>query len=195
MKFDTKVVRAGIVPDPSTGAIVPPIYQTATYVLDEVGQNKGYDYTRCANPTRAMLENAVAELEGGKHGISFASGMAAADGVLKLLSAGDHVVSGNDIYGGVYMLFNEVLSRYGLTFTFVNSSDISEVEEAIQDNTKLIWVESPTNPLLNITHVQAISTIAKSKNITLCLDSTFATPCLQQPLEWGVDIVMRTGSK
>lgn len=195
MKFDTKVVHAGIQPDPTTGSIMPPIYQTATYVLDEVGKDKGFDYTRSSNPTRAVLENNLAALEGGKFGVSFSSGMASVDTVLRLLSAGDHVVSSNDVYGGVFRLFNEVLSRYGLSFTFVNTSDPNAVEEAIRPNTKLIWLETPTNPLLQITDIAAISKIAKARNLLLGVDSTFATPYLLRPLEWGADIVMHSTTK
>ena len=195
MFFDTKVVHAGITPDPATGSIVPPIYQTATYILEEVGKDKGFDYTRSSNPTRAILENSLAALEGGKYGISFSSGMASVDAILKLLSSGDHVVSSNDVYGGVFRLFNEVLSRYGLTFTFVNTSEPSAVEEAIRPNTKLIWLETPTNPLLQITDIDLISKIAKAHDILLGVDSTFATPYLLRPLEWEVDIVMHSTTK
>ncbi len=195
MRFDTKVVRAGIKPDPTTGSIVPPIYQTATYTLEEVGKDKGFDYTRSSNPTRAILENSLAALEGGKFGISFASGMAAVDTILRLLSSGDHVVSSNDVYGGVYRLFNEVLGRFDLSFSFVNSSEPSAVEEAIRPNTKLIWLETPTNPLLQITDIEAIAKIAKTHGILLGVDSTFATPYLLRPLEWEVDIVMHSTTK
>ena len=195
MFFDTKVVHAGITPDPATGSIVPPIYQTATYILEEVGKDKGFDYTRSSNPTRATLENSLAALEGGKYGISFSSGMASVDAILKLLSSGDHVVSSNDVYGGVFRLFNEVLSRYGLSFTFVNTSEPSAVEEAIRPNTKLIWLETPTNPLLQITDIDLISKIAKAHDILLGVDSTFATPYLLRPLEWEVDIVMHSTTK
>ena len=195
MFFDTKAVHAGITPDPATGSIVPPIYQTATYILEEVGKDKGFDYTRSSNPTRATLENSLAILEGGKYGISFSSGMASVDAILKLLSSGDHVVSSNDVYGGVFRLFNEVLSRYGLSFTFVNTSEPSAVEEAIRPNTKLIWLETPTNPLLQITDIDLISKIAKAHDILLGVDSTFATPYLLRPLEWEVDIVMHSTTK
>ena len=195
MKFDTKVVRAGIKPDPTTGSIVPPIYQTTTYSLEEVGKDKGFDYTRSSNPTRAILESSLATLEGGKFGISFASGMAAVDTILRLLSSGDHVVCSNDVYGGVYRLFNEVLDRFDLSFSFVNTSEPSAVEEAIRPNTKLIWLETPTNPLLQITDIEAIAKIAKAHGILLGVDSTFATPYLLRPLEWEVDIVMHSTTK
>ena len=161
MKFDTKVVRSGISPDPSTGAIVPPIYQSATYVLEEVGKDKGYDYTRASNPTREMLENNLAALDGGKYGIYYSSGMAAVDSVMKLLKSGDHIICSDDVYGGVSRLYNNLLVNYDLTFTYVNSSNPQEVEDAIQDNTKLIWIETPTNPLLKVTDLDAVGKIAK----------------------------------
>ncbi|MAV59531.1 MAG: cystathionine gamma-synthase [Candidatus Marinimicrobia bacterium] len=195
MKFDTKVIRAGIEADPTTGAIVPPIYQTATYVLDEVGKMKGYDYTRSANPTRQVLENNLAALEGGKHGTCFSSGMAAVDSVLKMLSSGDHVVCSDDVYGGVSRLFNDLLINYGLEFTYVNSSNSDEVENAIQQNTKLIWIETPTNPLLKVTDLDAVGKIANQHNIMYGVDATFSTPALLRPLEFGADIVMHSTTK
>ena len=195
MKFDTKVIRAGIEADPTTGAIVPPIYQTATYVLDEVGKMKGYDYTRSANPTRQVLENNLAALEGGKYGTCFSSGMAAVDSVLKMLSSGDHVVCSDDVYGGVSRLFNDLLINYGLEFTYVNSSNSDEVENAIQQNTKLIWIETPTNPLLKVTDLDAVGKIAKQHNIMYGVDATFSTPALLRPLEFGADIVMHSTTK
>ena len=173
MKFDTKAVRAGIKPDPTTGAIVPPIYQTATYVLEEVGKDKGFDYTRASNPTRSILEENLASLEGGKHGICFSSGMSAVDAVLKMLKSGDHVVCSDDVYGGVSRLFNDLLVNYNLEFTYVNSSNVQEVESAIKENTKLIWIETPTNPLLKVTDLEAVGAIAKSKNILYGVDATF----------------------
>ena len=182
MKFDTKVIRAGIEADPTTGAIVPPIYQTATYVLDEVGKMKGYDYTRSANPTRQVLENNLAALEGGKYGTCFSSGMAAVDSVLKMLSSGDHVVCSDDVYGGVSRLFNDLLINYGLEFTYVNSSNSDEVKNAIQQNTKLIWIETPTNPLLKVTDLDAVGKIAKQHNIMYGVDANFSTPALLRPL-------------
>jgi len=195
MKFDTKVIRAGIEADPTTGAIVPPIYQTATYVLDEVGKMKGYDYTRSANPTRQVLENNLAALEGGKYGTCFSSGMAAVDSVLKMLSSGDHVVCSDDVYGGVSRLFNDLLINYGLEFTYVNSSNSDEVKNAIQQNTKLIWIETPTNPLLKVTDLDAVGKIAKQHNIMYGVDATFSTPALLRPLEFGADIVMHSTTK
>lgn len=195
MKFATKAVRAGITPDPTTGSIVPPIYQTATYVLDEIGKDKGFDYTRSSNPTRAVLENNLAALDGGKYGVSFASGMSAVDAVLRMLSAGDHVVSGMDVYGGVTRLFDQILSRYDLSFTYVDTGQPEQVAEAIQPNTKMIWAETPSNPLLTITDLEVLSQIAKEHNVLLGVDSTFATPYLLRPLEWGVDIVVHSTTK
>ena len=195
MKFDTKVVRSGISPDPSTGAIVPPIYQSATYVLEEVGKDKGYDYTRASNPTRAVLENNLADLDGGKHGICFSSGMAAVDSIMKLFKSGDHIVCSDDVYGGVSRLYNNLLVNYDLTFTYVNSSNPQEVEDAIQDNTKLIWIETPTNPLLKVTDLDVVGKVAKKHGILYGVDSTFSTPALLRPLEFGADITMHSTTK
>ena len=195
MKFDTKVVRAGIDPDPTTGAIVPPIYQTATYVLPEVGRDLGFDYTRSANPTREILENNLAAIEGGKFGTCFSSGMSAVDSVLKLLKNGDHVVCSDDVYGGVSRHFNNILVNYGLTFTYVDSSHPENVENAITSETKLFWIETPTNPLLKITDLNAISKIAKKHQILFGVDSTFATPVFLRPFEFGADIVMHSTTK
>ncbi|HIA30229.1 MAG TPA: PLP-dependent transferase [Candidatus Marinimicrobia bacterium] len=195
MKFDTKVVRAGIEPDPTTGAIVPPIYQTATYVLPEVGRDLGFDYTRSANPTREILENNLATIEGGRFGTCFSSGMSAVDSVLKLLKMGDHVVCSDDVYGGVSRHFNNILVNYGLTFTYVDSSNPENVENAITSETKLFWIETPTNPLLKITDLNAISKIAKKHQILFGVDSTFATPVFLRPFEFGADIVMHSTTK
>ena len=195
MKFDTKIVRAGIEPDPTTGAIVPPIYQTATYVLPEVGRDLGFDYTRSANPTREILENNLAAIEGGRFGTCFSSGMSAVDSVLKLLKKGDHVVCSDDVYGGVSRHFNNILVNYGLTFTYVDSSNPENVENAITSETKLFWIETPTNPLLKITDLNAISKIAKKHQILFGVDSTFATPVFLRPFEFGADIVMHSTTK
>ena len=195
MKFDTKVVRAGIEPDPTTGAIVPPIYQTATYVLPEVGRDLGFDYTRSANPTREILENNLATIEGGRFGTCFSSGMSAVDSVLKLLKKGDHVVCSDDVYGGVSRHFNNILVNYGLTFTYVDSSNPENVENAIRSETKLFWIETPTNPLLKITDLNAISKIAKKHQILFGVDSTFATPVFLRPFEFGADIIMHSTTK
>ena len=195
MKFDTKIVRAGIEPDPNTGAIVPPIYQTATYVLPEVGRDLGFDYTRSANPTREILENNLATIEGGRFGTCFSSGMSAVDSVLKLLKKGDHVVCSDDVYGGVSRHFNNILVNYGLTFTYVDSSNPENVENAITSETKLFWIETPTNPLLKITDLNAISKIAKKHQILFGVDSTFATPVFLRPFEFGADIIMHSTTK
>ncbi|MCZ6604819.1 MAG: PLP-dependent transferase, partial [Alphaproteobacteria bacterium] len=160
MKFDTKVVRAGITPDPTTGSIVPPIYETATYVLEEVGRDKGFDYTRASNPTRQVLEDNLAAIEGAEYGVAFASGMAAVDTCMKLLKSGDHVVCSDDVYGGVSRHFNRVLTNYGMSFTYVDSSQPETVRQAIRAETKMLWIETPTNPLLKITDLAAMADIA-----------------------------------
>ena len=195
MKFETKVVRAGIEPDPTTGAIVPPIYQTATYVLEKVGVDKGFDYTRSANPTRQLMERNLAEIEGGKYGVAFASGMSTVDAVMKMLSAGDHVVCSDDVYGGVSRLFNQILTRQGLTFTYVDSSDPEQVRRALRPETKMLWVETPTNPLLKVTDLEAMAEIARKHKVPLGVDSTFATPALLRPLEYGAHIVVHSTTK
>lgn len=193
--FDTLCVRAGISPDPTTGAIVPPLYQTATYVLPEVGRDLGFDYTRSSNPTRKVMEANLAALEGGAHCVAFASGMSAVDSVLRCLSAGDHIVSSDDVYGGVSRLMNRILTRFGMEFTYVDSSNPTNVREAIRPNTKMIWLETPTNPLLKVTDLGAVSEIGKKAGIPVAVDSTFATPALLRPLDWGVDIVVHSTTK
>ncbi len=195
MKFDTKVVRGGITPDPTTGAIVPPIYQTSTYVLEEVGKDKGFDYSRSANPTRQILEHNLAEIEGGKYGICFASGMSAVDSCLKLLKPGDNVVCSDDVYGGVSRLFNQILQNYKFEFTYVNSSDSEEVKRAIKKNTKMLWIETPTNPLLKVTDLADMEKIAREYELYYVVDSTFATPVFLKPLEFGADIVVHSTTK
>ena len=195
MKFDTKVVRASTKPDKTTGAVVPPIYQTATYVLEEVGVDKGFDYTRAANPSRQLLEEHLAEIEGAKYGVCFSSGMAAVDSVLKMLKSGDHVICSDDVYGGVSRHFNNVLVHYGIEFTYVNTSNPNEVKEALKSNTKLLWVETPTNPLLKITDLDAMNKIAKSNNLLFGVDATFSTPVFLRPLEYGADLVMHSTTK
>ena len=195
MKFDTKVVRAAIKPDPTTGAIVPPLYQTATYVLPEVGRDLGFDYTRSANPTRQLLEENLAAIEGGKYGICFSSGMSAVDSCMKLLKSGDHVICSDDVYGGVSRHFDNILVRYGLEFTYVNTSEPEKVKAAIQPNTKMLWVETPTNPLLKLTDLEAMAKIAKENDLIYGVDSTFATPVFLRPLEFGADIVMHSTTK
>ncbi len=195
MKFDTKVVRAGITPDPTTGSIVPPLYQTATYVLDEVGKDKGFDYSRSTNPTRQTLEEQLATIEGGKHGICFASGMAAVDSCMKLLKAGDHVLCSDDVYGGVSRHFNKVLTRYNLSFTYVDTSSPDKVREGIRPETKMLWVETPTNPLLKVTDLAAMAGLAKEHGLLYGVDSTFATPVFLRPLEFGADMVVHSTTK
>lgn len=195
MKFDTKVVRAGIVPDPTTGSILPPIYETATYVLPEVGQDKGFDYTRSSNPTRQVLEENLAAIESADHAISFASGMAAVDACLKLLASGDHVVCGDDVYGGVTRHFDNVLSFYGLQFTYVDTTDPEAVRSAMTPKTRMLWIETPTNPLLKVTDMEAMVAVAREHGILLGVDSTFATPVFLRPLEFGADIVMHSTTK
>ena len=195
MKFDTKVVQAGMTPDPTTGAILPPLYQTATYVLEEVGKDKGFDYTRSSNPTRQVMEEILAVLDGGKFGIAFASGMSAVDSCMRLLKAGDHVICSDDVYGGVSRYFNQILVNYDLHFSYVDSSNSANIENAIRPNTKLIWVETPTNPLLKVTDLEAVGNIAKKHNILFGVDSTFATPVFLRPLEFGADLVMHSTTK
>ena len=195
MKLDTRIVRAGITPDPTTGSILPPIYETATFVLEEVGKDKGFDYTRSSNPTRQVLEENLAAIEGASYGVCFSSGMASVDSVMKLLSAGDHVVCSDDVYGGVSRHFNRVLTRYGMTFTFVDSSDPAAVRDAIRPETKMLWIETPTNPLLKVTDMAAMGEIAKENDILLGVDSTFATPVFLRPLEFGADIVLHSTTK
>ena len=195
MKFDTKVVRAGITPDPITGSIIPPIYETATYVLPEVGRDRGFDYTRSSNPTRQVLEDNLAAIESADYAISFASGMAAVDACLKLLVSGDHVVCGDDVYGGVTRHFDNVLTQYGLEFTYVDTTDAMAVRSAITKKTKLLWIETPTNPLLKVTDMKVMVAMAREHNILLGVDSTFATPVFLRPLEFGADIVMHSTTK
>ncbi|MCH8067647.1 MAG: PLP-dependent transferase [Candidatus Marinimicrobia bacterium] len=195
MRFNTKVVRAGIDPDPTTGAIIPPIYQTATYVLEEVGRDKGFDYTRSANPTRQLLEENLAAIEGGKYGVCFASGMSTVDACLKLLKAGDHVVCSDDVYGGVSRLFNNILNKYDLKFTYVDTSDPNQVVKAIRPETVMLWIETPTNPLLKVTDLEAMGVIAKEHTLLYAVDSTFATPVFLRPLEYGADMVVHSTTK
>ncbi len=195
MKLDTKIVRASSKPDETTGAVVPPIYQTATYVLEEVGKDKGFDYTRASNPSRQLLEEHLAAIEGAKYGVCFSSGMAAVDSVLKLLKAGDHIICSDDVYGGVSRHFNQVLVHYGLEFTYVNSSNPDDVKKAIKENTKLLWIETPTNPLLKITDLNIMNQIAKDSNLLFGVDATFSTPVFLRPLEFGADIVMHSTTK
>ena len=195
MKFGTKAIHAGVEPDPSTGAIMTPIFQTSTYVQAAPGDHKGYEYSRTHNPTRTALQNALAALENGQHGLCFSSGMASIDALCKLLKPGDEVVSTNDLYGGTYRLFTKVFEGFGLKFKFVDMRDSASVEKHITGNTKLLWVETPTNPMLNIIDIGAMAALAKKHGCLLAVDNTFASPYLQTPLDLGADIVMHSVTK
>lgn len=195
MKFGTKAIHAGVEPDPTTGAIMTPIYQTSTYVQAAPGDHKGYEYSRTHNPTRTALQNALAALENGTHGLCFASGMASIDAVVKLLKPGDEVVSTNDLYGGTYRLFTKIFEGFGVKFHFVDMGDLQNVEASMNANTKLIWAETPTNPLLRIIDIAGLSAIAKKHGCLLGVDNTFASPYLQTPLDLGADIVMHSVTK
>lgn len=195
MKIGTKIIHAGAEPDPGTGAIMTPIYQTSTYVQTAPGQHKGYEYARSQNPTRKALEDALAIIENGKYGLAFSSGVAATDAVIKLLSPGDEVIASNDMYGGTYRLFTKIFEKFGLKFLYVDTSALPDVEAAISPNTKLIWIETPTNPLMNVTDIAAVSEIAKKAGALLCVDNTFASPFLQNPLDLGADIAMHSATK
>lgn len=195
MKFGTKAIHAGVEPDPATGAIMTPIYQTSTYVQSAPGQHKGYEYSRTHNPTRTALQHALAALENGKHGLCFSSGMASIDAMVKLLKSGDEIVSTNDLYGGTYRLFTRIFADFGVRFHFVDMSDLSNVEAAMNSNTKLIWAETPTNPLLRIIDIAGLSAIAKKHGCLLGVDNTFATPFLQNPIDHGADLVMHSATK
>ncbi len=195
MKIGTKFIHAGVEPDPSTGAIMTPIYQTSTFVQEAPAKHKGYEYARSQNPTRTALEAAFASIENGKHGLAFSSGVAATDAVIKLLQPGDEVIAAADMYGGTYRLFEKIFSRFGIKFHYVNMHDANNIRQYITGKTKLIWTETPTNPLMNITDIAALSAIAKEHKLLLCVDNTFATPYLQNPLDLGADIVMHSVTK
>lgn len=195
MKFNTKTIHGGQQHDPAYGAVMPPIYQTSTYAQSTPGGHKGYEYSRTHNPTRNALENALASIENGKHGLAFGSGLAAIDAVIKLLEPGDEVISTNDLYGGSYRLFTGIFKKFGIKFHFVGMENASNIETYVNENTKLIWVETPTNPMMNIIDIKAVSAVAKKHNIILAVDNTFATPYLQQPLDLGADIVMHSATK
>jgi cystathionine beta-lyase/cystathionine gamma-synthase len=195
VRLGTKYIHAGAEPDPSTGAIMTPIYQTSTYVQEAPGVNKGFEYARSQNPTRKALEEAYAQLEEGKFGLAFSSGVAATDAVIKLLAPGDEVIAANDMYGGTYRLFTKIFAKFGIKFIYVDTTDVSNISKAISPATKLIWIETPTNPLMNITDIAAVSAIAKSAGALLCVDNTFASPYLQNPLTLGADIVMHSATK
>jgi len=193
--FGTRAIHAGQEPDPSTGAIMTPIYQTSTYVQESPGKNKGYGYARGKNPTRVALENCLASLEGGKHGICFSSGMGSVDAVIRLMQPGDEIITGDDLYGGSYRMFTKIYEPFGIKFHFVNMGDPENVAKAVNTNTKLIWVETPTNPTMQIIDIAAMSKIAKANNLLLAVDNTFASPYLQNPLALGADIVMHSVTK
>ncbi len=195
MKIATKFIHAGAEPDPSTGAIMTPIYQTSTYVQEAPGKNKGYEYARSQNPTRKALEDAYAIIENAKFGLAFSSGVAATDAVIKLLNPGDEVIAANDMYGGSYRLFTKVWERFGIKFIYVDTTVAENVQAAVTSNTKLIWIETPTNPLMNISDIAAIAAISKAANTLLCVDNTFASPYLQNPLDQGADIIMHSATK
>ena len=195
MKFNTKTIHGGQILEKGYNAVMPPIYQTSTYAQKSPGTHKGFEYSRTHNPTRTALENSLASIENGKYGLAFGSGLAAIDAVLKLLKPGDEVISTNDLYGGSYRLFTKIFEKYGLVFHFINMQDLSNVEKLINKKTKLIWVETPTNPMMNVVDISALSLITKKHEILLGVDNTFATPYLQQPLKLGADIVMHSATK
>ena len=195
MKFNTKTIHAGIHPDEATGAIMTPIYQTSTYAQKGVGNHKGFEYSRTSNPTRKVLEDNLAALESGTYGACFGSGLAAIDTLIKILNPGDEVISTNDLYGGSYRIFTTIFEKYGIKFHFAPMQDASAIESLINKNTKLIWVETPTNPMINIIDIRKMSTLSKKHNLILAVDNTFATPYLQRPLELGADVVMHSVTK
>lgn len=195
MKFSTKAIHVGQEPDPTSGAVAVPIYQTSTYAQEEVGKHKGYEYARTQNPTRSALEACLASLENGKYGLCFASGLAATNTVMNLLSQGDHVVVGDDVYGGTYRIFDKVYKRYGIDFTFIDARDPANFEKAIRPETKLLWIETPTNPMLQLADIKTLSEIAHKNNIKMVVDNTFASPYLQRPLDLGADIVVHSTTK
>ena len=195
MKFGTKTIHAGQEPDPTTGAIMTPIYQTSTYVQQSPGDHKGYEYSRTGNPTRNALQNNLAALENGKFGLCFGSGLAAVDCIIKLLKPGDEVISTNDLYGGTYRIFTKVFEKMGIKFHFTGMNKLENIESLINKNTKMIWAETPTNPMLNIVDIKSLSVISKQNELIFVVDNTFATPYLQRPLELGADIVMHSLTK
>ena len=195
LRFNSATIHGGQAPDPAYGAVMPPIYQTSTYAQTTPGGHNGFEYSRTHNPTRQALEKSLASIENGKHGLAFASGLAAMDAVMKLLQPGDEVISTNDLYGGSYRLFTKIFEGFGLKFHFVGMNDLANVEAAINKNTKLIWVETPTNPMMNVVDIEAVAQLAKKNNLRLAVDNTFASPYLQQPLNFGADIVMHSATK
>jgi len=195
MKFNTRAIHGGQILDPAYGSVMTPIYQTSTYAQSSPGVHKGYEYSRTHNPTRTNFERAIASLENAEYGLAFASGLAAIDAILKTLSPGDEIISTNDLYGGSYRLFKQIFEKYKLKFHFVNMEDLTSVEEKINSNTKLIWVETPTNPMMNVVDIKSMSFLTTKNNILLCVDNTFATPYIQRPLDLGADIVMHSATK
>ena len=195
MGFSTIAIHAGNEPDSATGAVSVPIYQTSTYAQDGLGVHKGFEYARTQNPTRLALEKNIAALEGGRFGYAFASGMAATDAVLKLVKAGDHVICGDNTYGGTYRLFSKILSHYGIEFDFIDTSDATNLEKAFKPNTKMVFVETPTNPIMTVTDLQAVSDISHARGVRVVCDNTFMSPYLQQPMNFGVDIVVHSTTK
>lgn len=195
MKFNTKTIHGGQEHDKAYGAVMPPIYQTSTYAQSTPGGHKGYEYSRTHNPTRHALENALASIENGNHGLAFGSGLAAIDAVIKLLQPGDEVISTNDLYGGTYRLFTSIFENFGIKFHFIGMQEASNIEKYINKNTKLIWVETPTNPMLNIIDIKAVAKVAQNHSVLLAVDNTFATPYLQRPLDLGADIIMHSATK
>ncbi|MFL2522120.1 MAG: trans-sulfuration enzyme family protein [Candidatus Azotimanducaceae bacterium] len=195
MKFNTKTIHGGQILDPAYGSVMTPIYQTSTYAQTSPGKHKGYEYSRTHNPTRTNFERSIASLENGNHGLAFSSGLAAIDAIIKTLNPGDEIISTNDLYGGSYRLFKQIFEKYDLKFHFVNMEDIISVKQKITSKTKLIWAETPTNPMMNVVDIKSMSDLAKKNNILLCVDNTFATPYIQRPLELGADIVMHSATK
>ncbi len=195
MEFNTKVIHGGQQHDPSTGAVMPPIYQTSTYAQSSPGQHKGFEYSRTGNPTRQALEKSLASIEGGSYGLAFASGLSAIDAVIKLLNPGDEVISTNDLYGGTFRLFNTIFKKFGIVFKFIGMEEADRIEDHITDKTKLIWTETPTNPMMNVIDIRRCAEISREHDLLLVVDNTFATPYLQRPLELGADIVMHSATK
>jgi len=195
LRFNSKTIHGGQQPDKAYGAVMPPIYQTSTYAQTTPGGHQGYAYSRSANPTRTALENSLASIENGNYGLAFASGLAAIDAIIKLLAPGDEVISTNDVYGGSYRLFKQIFEKFGITFHFIGMQDVDKIAKYVNSNTKLIWVETPTNPMMNIIDIKAVSKLAKKYQILMAVDNTFATPYLQTPLDLGADIVMHSATK